>query len=196
MSATANPDPTGAALDALAAWFSQKVPDLTARRGWPGDNRAADPAGALLTVTPAGAGDVEACAPRSLGTLPDGQRLYRIAELLLPAQLDLWAPYPAVRDRFAREIEARLHNGLPLRSGLWLTSGFYDRPLTVTARRAGHRDDEAAGPGIGLWRAVWEVEIRTDLVVPAATPTLATATLRLTPELVGVALPEPDRDVS
>jgi hypothetical protein len=191
-------DPVAAAADAIAAYLQANVTGLTARRGWPEGNVELDlGAGPVAAVTPGPREDTP-CSPREVDRTGSGTLTltYRVAELDITAQLDVWAAYRAVRDDTVAAIEAKLHNRLPFQPGLWLTStGYFNRPLTIESRRISVPDSEDTAPA-GEWRATWELRIRSDLVVQTTKPEIVTTTLRTSTDLSNITVTEPDRDVT
>lgn len=191
-------DPVAAAADAIAAYLAANVTGLTARRGWPEGNVELDlGAGPVAAITP-GPSEAVLCSPREVDRSGSGTVTvtYRVGELDITAQLDVWAAYRAVRDDTVAAIEAKLHNRLPFQPGLWVTStGYHDRPLIVEARRISVQDSEDTAPA-GEWRATWELRIRSDLVVQTTKPELVTTTLRISTDLSNITVTEPDRDVT
>lgn len=193
-------DPVAAALDAVVAYLTGLgITGLTARRGWPEANVELDidQTKHVVAVLPAGKPTVRLVSPKSIDQTGSGTLTvtYRVGEIEVPAQLDLWCAYRAQRDEVVAAIEARLHNKLPFLPGLWLTStGYHSRPLVVDVVFAG-TDDEQDDAAVGEWRATWDVTIRSDLVADATHPELAIVALRLETELDSITITEADHDV-
>lgn len=186
-------DPIAAACDAIAAHLTT-ITGLTARRGWPehGVEASIASGAGLLAVTP-GPVQYERCAPRSVDatvSAPNVTVTYRIAWLRIEAQLDLWAPYRAVRDDLVAAVEAKAANSLPNHSDLRLTStGYYSRPLTVELDQM-TPEDGGANTERGVFRQTWRAVISTDLVAQATHPQLLRADLELTNTLGGIDVEE------
>lgn len=186
-------DPIAAACDAIVAHLTT-ITGLTARRGWPEHGVEADiTSGAgLLAVTP-GPAQYERCSPRSVDTTvaaPNVTVTYRIAWLRIEAQLDLWAPYRAVRDDLVALVEAKAANSLPNHSDLRLTStGYYSRPLTVELDRM-QSEDSSGNSERGTWRQTWRAVITTDMVAQATHPQQLQVDAILTTGLDGIDVEE------
>lgn len=190
-------DPVSAALDAIAAHFAAAgISGLTARRGWPEANVELDlGAGPLLTVAATDRGRVVFVTPVRVDSADD-LHTYKVGELEVAATLDLWCAYRATRDDAAALVDAALHNGLPFWSGLRVTSsGYFSRPVNVWAQRIS-LPDETDGAARGEWRASWALVVTSDLVAQATIPRLARIALRVSTDLSGVELTEPDVDIT
>lgn len=183
-------DPVDSALDAVATYFAGIAGVAAARRGWPEHPTDLDlSAGPAVTVTRIGDRRTEV-SPGLVSASPPW--LWRVAELRITAQLDLWAAYRAQRDVAGVVVEDALHNDLPFRHGLYLfTADYHGRPLTITASD-GRSIDEAKGVVEGEWRRMWMLEVVTDLVQATDTPSQSTVTLRTTADDET----EPDFDVT
>jgi hypothetical protein len=121
-----------------------------------------------------------------------GTATYRVGEIDIPAQIDLFAPYRSQRDAQGYTLGQAL---LPVDGRLHLTStGYHNRPLDLLAESDGTEDDGDTAKR-GEWTQRWSVLIRSDLVATTTRAELAIATLRATTDLSGVLLTEPDRDV-
>lgn len=190
-------DPVAAAMDAIAKYFDGAIDGVTVKSGWPDGARALDLSkGPKASVTP-GPPRSALVSPKVIGEADEpGKKLVRVAEFEVLAQLDLWAPQRAVRDRLALRFEEAFHNGLPFRTGLWLTSTDYrDRPLIIEAQPARNTDDRGTSAADGIWRQTWDLAIRSDLVVAVEMVELAIVTLQAEVELAGLVLTEADIDV-
>lgn len=119
---------------------------------------------------------------------------YKVAQLRLRAQLDLWTSYRYGQDTTGSTVENLFHNRLPWKTGLELVSvRYHDRPLTITALGAGIAQRDPDDVAEGIWRRTWDLEIHTDLVlVVAGEPTLAETRLLLTTELGADTVTDPD----
>lgn len=169
-------DPVDAALDALAAYFAGLDGIADAFRGWPERDKDLDLTGGPVVSVVRASDQRTECPPNAVNDAAPW--LWRVGDLTITAQVDLWAAYRAQRDDAALVIQDALHNDLPWRNGLYLTSaGYHDRPLTCLAG-LGRSDGEPNASTVGEWRRTWMVTITTDLVVETATPTLTSATIR------------------
>lgn len=190
-------EPVSAALDAIAAYFQAAgISGLTARRGWPEANVELDLANPLLTVAATDRGRVVFVSPKLVDQSVADLCTYVVGELEVAATLDLWCAYRATRDDVAALVDAKLHNGLPFWSGLRVTStGYYSRPVNVRAERISLPDDNDTAPR-GEWRSSWALVVHSDVVAQATIPRLAHLALRVTTDLSGVELTEPDVDIT
>lgn len=194
-------DPVSAALDAVVAHIADgAIAGLTIRRGWPEANVDVDIASDkhLAALTAVGRANVELCSPKQVdvsGTAPLRTWTWRVGWVTIPLQLDLWCAYRATRDVVAPLVDARLHNKLPFRSGLYLTStDYYGRGIACDIESfdvPGTGDEAAAGD----WRRTWSLTLRTDLVVQSTMPELTEAVLQASTDLLGVIVTEPDRTI-
>jgi hypothetical protein len=195
-------DLVSSALDALADHLTETIPGLTARRGWPEANTALDIDEARhVAAVIAGPPEYTLVSPRSVkqtgSTLLAIQ--YRVAEVEIPVQLDLWCAYRATRDDLVPLVETALHNRMPFQAGLWLSSAkYYGRPLTIeTAKGGGSRFQDAPDAvARGEWRKTWDLTIRTDMVVEAEHPAMLTAAIRAAVTSLGTTITEADVEVS
>lgn len=194
-------DPVSAALDAVVAHISAaSITGLTIRRGWPEANVGVDIDASkhLAALSVVGRAKVDLCSPKqvdSSGTQPNITWTWRLGWLTIPLQLDVWCAYRAGRDVVAPLIDASLHNKLPYRSGLYLTStGYYGRGIAcdVESIDLPGTGDEAAS---GDWRRSWSLVLRTDLVAQSNLPQLDEAVLQASTDLLGVIVSEPDRTI-
>jgi hypothetical protein len=179
-----------AALDAIALHFGSLPGIASALRGWPEDRVGFDPsAGPVVSVVRL----LDSSAPTAPYALEDGpDPLYKLADVQITAQLDLWTAYRSQHDDAARVVSEGLHNRLPLRHGLYLTStGYHDRPLTCWSTEGVPVDPDRAADE-GMWRTRWTLTVQTDQVQRATVPTLTTATIRPTITAQGQTAPEPD----
>jgi hypothetical protein len=188
--------PIPAACDAIAVHFDC-IAGLRGIRGWPefGRDLQLEDGGALVSVV-AGTATAERVSPREVCKTvigADHEILYRVGWLVIDAQLDLWSPHRALRDRYAALIEQNSTNRLPFTSDLELQStGYHDRPLKITA--TGSRLlDSGDGTAQGMWRQLWDLRISTDLVIAATHPSVAALCFDVTVEDQGIAVAEPSK---
>lgn len=186
-----------AALDTIAAYLNTALPGtLTAMTGWPEANVKYDDTLPLVAVT-GGDPQVELMAPRLVEQSGSGTltATYKIALVTFGVQLDLWTAHRRTRAVVGAAMGAKLHNGLPHRSGLWLTQGnYYSRPLSIdwTGQVDTSDGDTAAKK---QWRRMWEGEVTTDWVVQTTLPEAISIVLRLSTSLGGVSVTEPDLNI-
>ena len=168
--------PEDAACEELAAYFGALAGIAAGRRGWPEHPQDLDlTVGPVVTATLIESRRV----PVPPGLLTDASA-YRVAELAIDVQLDLWCAYRAERDTAGRAIEDAFHNRLPLRSGLRLTArAYHDRPLVATAGN-GRNTDEPDAATAGEWRRTWLLTVATDEIRVVAVPTQDTITVQPT----------------
>lgn len=104
---------------------------------------------------------------------------WHVADLLLTAQLDLFAPYRRTRAEVGELIRQNLHNDMPHRVGLFLNSAdYFNSQITVHSERG--RDSQMAPQAqVGEWRRTWDLDIACSEIVTTDTPTLASVLLRL-----------------
>lgn len=162
-----------AACEEIAAYFAAVSGISAARRGWP--ERAQDldlTAGPVVTAT--------LVESRRTPVPPAAAATgYRVAELAIDVQLDLWCAYRAERDTAARAVQDALSNRLP-RAGLRLTSrGYHGRPLVARAG-SGRNTDEPDAAANGEWRRTWMLTVTTDEIRLVTLPTQDTITIRPT----------------
>lgn len=152
---------------------------LDSRVGWPEKDVKFDFAvGPVLTVTSLGAQRVY----HSPHLLRDGPPpiLWKIADVTISAQLDLWAPHRGVRDDAARAVELKWHSRMPQTPGLFLTQpDYFDRPLHLL-HTEGRNLDDGLDASMGEWRRMWEVSIDASECVETSTPQQLAYILRLT----------------
>ena len=189
-------DPVGSALDSIAAHFQGLLPGLEYIRGpqeFPVTAQVAPGVVSLVAIdrqweemptTEVGPGRLS------------GTTLYKVAQLTIRGQMDLWLPYRVTASVIAAFQEQQFHNRLPQKAGLELESiGYWSRPLTVH-KVGGSIDQRSPDDAIeGLNRRTWDLEILTDLVVPAAVPEAVSVSLLLTTELGPDTVVEPDYTV-
>jgi hypothetical protein len=178
------------ALERLAAYFATLTGIVEGKRGWPEHPEDLDlSAGPVVTVTYVDERR-QLIAPWPLDTGP--QVTWKVADLVIEAQLDLWAAYRAQRDASAEVLEAGLHNRIPWQHGLWLElADYHGRPVTVTASAGRNVEDDAAAE-VGEWRRRWTLSVVTDLVVVATTPEQLETIIRTTSGDVT----EPDKSIT
>lgn len=179
-------NPVASAMDALVAHLLSTLDfttlpsgfqTATVRRGWPeGDVTLNMSTGPVLAVTGSQA-DEERIAPYTVdvGAAVAGVRsvAYKIANVTIPMQLDLWVPYRAMRDDAVPLVEAAFFNQLPGSAGLWLTqSDYHGRPLGFEIMSGPRYTDEADQAQTGEWRATWSITCTTDKVAITSHPDL------------------------
>jgi hypothetical protein len=164
-------DPVDAVVDALATYFAGLSGIASALRGWPEHPEALDlTAGPVVTVTAVDHQRARVVPTCLASQVPPALSTWKLNELTITLQLDVWAAYRSERDDAGAVIEAGLHNSLPQRHGLYLTStGYYDRPFVVSASD-GRSMDDGDGAEVGEWRRRWLLQVVTDTVVLVETP--------------------------
>lgn len=170
-------DPVDAVLEALAVYFRTVAGIAAADPAWPEHQQDLDlTSGPVVTLTRIDDQRVTV-SPGILNTTKPF--LWRTAELRVLVQLDLWAAYKAQREAAAAALARAFDNDLPFRTGLYLTSGYHSRPLTVAATD-GRPVDDASAAAVGEWRRMWTLEVTTDIVAETDTPSQDELTLRPT----------------
>lgn len=176
-------DPVDAALDALAAHLGGVEGIAEAMRGWPEHGKRFSLAsGPVVTLVRAGEPERELVPPTEVDRADLGggrlEVLYQVALVRFDVQLDLWARHRATRDHAALLVERALHNRIPWKTGLEISStGYHSRPLSIEAR-GGMPVDTDESVSVGEWRHRWMLRVLTDEVVPAETATQQVITLR------------------
>jgi len=185
-------DPVASALATIRAHFAAEIPALTWRRGIQElgiDQEGSAPEGSLIAI----ARDWEELPPTKVASLGANLYLFKVAQLRITAQLDLWAPYRIGLDLFGPFIDEVWHNRLPWKGGLELPSAHYfDRPLTASKSGAGIDDRDPDAVARGSWQKTYTLEILTDLVVKATVPTATLITFELSTQLGPDTAQEPD----
>jgi len=144
---------------------------LRVRRGWNEDTESYSTVdGPVAAVTAIG-------EPRASYHVPfTAERAatpftWKVADLDISLQLDLWAPHRHTRDVVAEAVGRALHNDIPHRGGLYLThSDYYGRPLTIHAEGGRSLDQDNLTPSAAEWRTMWTLRAESAKVVQAATP--------------------------
>ncbi len=196
-------DPTESAIEALRSYFLTVIPSITTVRGpqeFPDPWDRSAPVLSLVAVAPPestflmGAFVVQRTTVGGSGDTV----LWKVANTTIRIQMDLWTPYRFGGDIVGALVQNALHNSLPWRMGILLTSTTYhDRPLTVTATGTGFAERDADEVAEGVFHKQWDLSAVTDIVVQASDqPVIAEIRIRLTTELGSDSLTEPDRVVS
>lgn len=181
-------DPIASALDAIVTHLDTEVATLASvLRGWPEHRVDLDLSGGPVVAVVAGEAPEERINPIVLGSADDGDGglvvTYKVANLVIPVQIDVWAAYRSQLDDAVAAIDAALANQVPATSSLWLTqANYYGRPLsgTVTGFR---RADDAETAELGQWRATWNLEVVTDKVAQTTHPTITRIVTTITAQI-------------
>lgn len=157
-------DPIESAIDALIAHFSTltvawkgSTASLRVERGWTEGNTAFDfEDGPVLTLTHLS----ERREEHTPEPTAEGPTVtWNVADLTILVQMDLWSPYREVHDDAALAVREALHDDLPYRVGLHLTSDdYYDQEITVHTSE-GRNLPTSEGPQVGEWRRMWELTV-------------------------------------
>lgn len=182
--------PEESALEAIARYFRTLSGVYKAERGWPEWEESLNLAnGPHITVSLANSTRTPV-SPFYVDDTDPAQ--WKTGTLSIDAQLDLWTHTRYQRDRMARVVEDGLHNDLPFRTGLRLTSrNYYDRPLDIVAGE-GRNTSEPDAAREGEWRRTWMLTISTDTVTVRDVPDQDTITVRAEVDDVS----EPDLDIT
>ena len=192
-------DPTASAIDALVTYIATVSGVAAAKRGWPEHQEDLDlSSGPVVSVTQIGAANGVYVSPTQVDSAAvgdDTQITYLVAYTDMLVQIDLWAPYRFDRDAVGDAMEQAFHNVLPRKSGLELThSDYYSRSINgmVTGR-----PQTMDGPksSAGEWRKSWTMRLDSDLVAFATHPKQALIRLKVSTDLDGLVIAEPDHDL-
>lgn len=180
------------AMKTIATYLATLDGISRAVRGWPERGTLNLGAGPVCTVTYVSHKSVwMPPVPLNDPVGPDNLVTYKVAELEILAQLDIWAGYRAQRDVAWETVEAGLHSEIPLVSCLWLNQvDYHNRPISVEADEGRSMDDQEEAQ-VGIFRSMYTLTIQTDQVVEATTPAQASYVLRTTVD--GVT--EPDLEI-
>lgn len=192
-------DPIASALESFRDHIEATAPGGTlARRGIQelGNAQAGDVSEYSLEMI---SREIEHLIPTAVDIGSQGAQVdvqWKVAQLRLRIQMDLWAPYRILQDIFGPSTEGLFYNRLPHQGGLHLVSTHYfDRPLTITAGAGVDiRDSQAVAEG--SWQRRWDVEILTDLVVVSKLPKMSEILISLSTQLGPDIVAEPDRSVT
>lgn len=190
-------NPIQAVLDALAEWLKGIEGIGSVVPGWPEREQDLDlRGGAVVSIVVAGNPEFDWCAPVAIADEPgtDGGRrvTWRLADLALTLQMDLWSDYEARRTQLAALVDQRLHPNLPHFAGLELAlEGYHGQVAGIIPTVSRPQDDEIAVQ-TREWRQRWMLGVTLGIVAQGETPAQAVLALRQTTELGGIALPEPD----
>jgi len=168
-----------AAVEALVVYLAGVLTGVTVLRGWPEGDTALDMATPTLSVESVPGMEESVCSPAPLGNPSAGVAVYKIGDLTIPIQMDLWAAYRETLDTYRLAVDAALANALPARPHLYLTATDHDaRPFRV--RRisdGGEIDGETAQRG--EWRHTWQ--LRIDIERVASVTMAPTTTITVSP---------------
>jgi len=192
-------DPVAALVEHLAQYLQEQDGISLALRGWPERREDLDLShGPVVSVTP-----VEHrytwCAPVPVAEADDDDGgllvTYRLADLAIVVQLDLWCAHRAVRDQARQTIETALHTELPHVPGLELELPMYFGQVANVLPDTGRALDDADAVATGEWRQRWVLACDLGLVAQGRTPAQALIKIRTTTQLAGVSLTEPDVEI-
>ena len=190
-------DPVASALESIRAHFVAGLPGTDCVRGpqeFPEDYAGDVQILSLIEISR----EWEELPPVEVETVaasPSSSTVtYKVAQIRLRAQLDIWAPYRFHQDLFGPVVGALFHNRVPWQSGLFLASTHYhDRPLSVSQLGGAITQRDPEDVAEGIWRRTWDLEILTDLVLKLTNqPTLVDVRMLLSTELGPDILTEPD----
>ncbi len=171
-------DPIASCIDALATHLTTALGASASAvlRGWPESGVELDLDGAAVVAITAIAEERAEVAPRVVET-SGTTYTYKVAELTVRLQIDVWARHRAVLDAMGPTLRAAFSNALP-RAGLWLTqSDYYSRPVCYFME-AGALDLDGDSAAQGEWRRTYSVTATTDEV--ASTTHVALSQLDVT----------------
>lgn len=108
---------------------------------------------------------------------------WHVADIKVAAQLDIFCPFRETRAEVGEVIRRNMHDDVPFRPGLHLTSAdYYNSQITVHSGRA--RDSQFAGQAqVGEWRRTWDLTISCSEIVETNTPALSEVVLRVAPSV-------------
>ncbi len=185
-------DPLASALATIRAHFGTEIPALVWKRGIQElgiSQSGSGIEGSLIALTR----DWEELAPVKVETVGGTTHLFKVAQLRIMAQLDLWAPYRVGLDLLGPQLDEVWHNRLPWKGGLELASAhYYDRPLTISKSGGGVDARDPDDVAQGSWHKTYTLEILSDLVVKATVPIASLITFELSTQLGPDTFTEPD----
>lgn len=168
--------PVDSAVDAIVAFLGSVVmvtyngatAPIRCYRGWRENDQPYDFDGGPIVTLTMFSEQREEHIPGLLESTPP--QLWSVADLTWRMQLDLWAPYRAMRDVVAQTIRTNLHDDIPFRVGLHLThADYYSRFITVHAEEVRDPNDMLS-PQAGVWRRSWTLTVVSPEVVEQLTP--------------------------
>lgn len=154
---------------------------LRVRRGWNEDTEAYSLSdGPVAAVTATGIPVASWHAPANFERAPAGGLFsWKVADLQIQIQLDVWAPHRATRDRVAFAVDQALHNDVPYRGGLYLTQpDYYGRSVHFHADPPHNHEQDSLTPSAAEWRTTWALRAECAKIIQAATPQQLNWTLR------------------
>lgn len=182
---TGQPDIAASAANAIAAHLSAltvefrgaEVP-LRARVGWPQKDTALDlSCGPIVTITPMRT--ERSTHPPSLVEGPGPPFLWRVADLTIEVQVDLFAPHAVVREHAARVIQHAWHSHIPYGTGVHLCHmGYHDLEF-YSELGTGRDDTDPLSASEAEFRRIWQATIATGEYHETDTPAQAPMTLDL-----------------
>jgi hypothetical protein len=151
-------DPVASAMDALVTHLATTLGSTyTVLRGWPEHRDDYDPAAKPVVTVVAGEPTETRVSPRELAS-STGTVTYKIADISVPVQLDVWCAHRARLDGALLAVGRALENGVPHTSGLWLAqSDYYGRPVTFEVTGGPRRHDGPDSATVGEWRATFSL---------------------------------------
>lgn len=199
-------DIQAAAVRTLAAYFDTALPALDADflpcvEGWPEwEEERVDTTGPFVSITPVRAGvawHTPVTHAQSNTSATEALVTYRLADVDLTLQVDLWDPYKERLHERAYLVEQAYHNDLPYSSGLILTATDHlDSRLSVYLAQEVRRVATTMSAKAGEQRKTWVLRAHMDMLVQATSPRQAQITALGTYTIGGVALAEPLLTVS
>ena len=169
-------------LGTLQTLFKGQQVALVARVGWPEKDIALDMRdGPVVTITHI-ATERKKHNPCQVSPPGPPPVQWKIADVVITAQVDLWAGHRGVRDDAARVIDAGWHNRMPQQPGLFLDhTDYFNSPLTAELSD-GQNVDDAQDGSVGEFRRTWSVSIESSEIVETQTPQQLTHTIQMTIE--------------
>lgn len=178
-------DPSVSAATAIAAHFAANVTytfdgvaaALPTVVGWPEFNEDHDISAApVVSITPI-SDQASYHPPYTIDAAATVN--WKVADLTMVMQVDLWAPYKSLRDTLSEALGVAFHNDIPHRSGLYLThADYYDRPITARFSEERRWGSDAMTPSRAHWRSMWTCRVMSAKIIQAATPQQLQWTLR------------------
>lgn len=179
-------EPAVSAADSMVAHLAATVEvtydgvtgPLRVVRGWGEDNQDYDlTSGPVASVTPISTRS-DYHTPYTIDRAATVN--WKVADLDITLQMDLWAPNRYTRDEVAELMTRALSNDVPYRPELYLThADYYGRPICVIASDRRVYNSDRMTPSVAEWRCVWDLRVQSGLIIQAATPQQLNWTLRL-----------------
>lgn len=189
--------PVAVAAEALVQWLgTQGISKVL--RGWPEREEDLDfSSGAVVSVTQAGDPTYTWGTPYPVEEAAQGDDLlvtWLLGDLMVEFQLDVWAPFRAVRDEAAAVVDAAMHADLPYVTGLELALDNYYGQLLAVIPLSSTALDDADAVTTREWRQRILVRCDLGIVAQGTTPKQAQLTLGLTTTVQGADVVELDHE--